>query len=101
MRLRAYTPFVPGEYPYEQTVKGVTYKFPAEGVDIYTQASRVFKFRKANNFPRASLQESLDDIDTYTCQRLGGDNRWCDDGTSPSPRQLVKSEGCRGCGLKV
>jgi hypothetical protein len=101
MRLFSYTPFPPGEFPYSQVVNGVEYKFPAEGLDIYTQAMRVLKFRVANKVPKASIGEVLSDIDTFTCQRLGNDKRWCGENGKAAQVQKVQSRGCGGCGAVI
>jgi len=61
-RLIAFNPFPPGSFPYEEVHSGVIYKFPDVGLDIESQSREIAKFRKANNFPRASFAEALDDL---------------------------------------
>ena len=101
MKLSYFTPFPPGEFPYSQTVKGITYNFPSEGLDINTQATRVQKFRAKNGFPRSTFDETLDDISEYTCQRLGNNPKWCGDSTRNAPTPKVQSGKCGGCGAPV
>jgi hypothetical protein len=98
MKLYQFTPFPPGSFPYSQVWKGVEYKFPDEGLDIQTQAARILKFRRANGLPGATFDETLDDLNVYTCQRLGNDPKWCGDGQRVAQVQKVQSRGCGGCG---
>jgi len=101
-KLISWTPFPPGAFPYEQTVKGVVYKWPDVGLDLASQAQKIASFRKANNLPRASLDEVVSDLSEYTCQRLGFDSRWCSDGSTPTQAiQHVERRGCATCGAKL
>lgn len=100
-RLKRHDQAPPGEYPYEQTV-GLRKKFP-KTVDIYGQAQAVADFRKGNNLPRGTFEEALQDIDEYTCVRLGNMPRWCRDSQKPyaetTPKLQKKLGGC--CGARV
>lgn len=101
-KLIALTPFPPGAFPYSQTVNGVTYKWPDVGLDLVSQAQKISSFRKANNLPRASLDDSIEDLNIYTCQRLGCDPRWCDDGVTKQVHiQTNTGGGCRTCGVRI
>jgi hypothetical protein len=101
MKLIAFTPFPPGAFPYSQVWQGKQYNFPDIGLDIVSQAAVIFKFRKANGLPNATLDQTIEDLNVYTCQRLGNDLRWCGDGTNVARAQQTKSSGCRGCGAVV
>jgi hypothetical protein len=80
----------------------VIYKFPDIGLDINEQAKLIASFRKSNAFPRATFTEAFDDLNLYTCQRLGCDPQYCSDGTSTTSAPLqVRSSGCGSCGAKV
>lgn len=94
--------FPPGGYPYEQTVKGVTYKFPDIGLDITSQSQKISSFRKQNGFPRATLEETVEDVNLFTCLRLGCDPRFCSDGvTKQATVQKVERRGCSSCGAVI
>ncbi len=97
-RLKNYTTTPPGMYPFRQT-EGIAHKFEAIA-DIFDQARLVMAFRAGNNLPRATLAEAVEDIDKYTCERLGSMGKWCQntDKTfqeSP-PSKLKKKPGCCG-----
>jgi hypothetical protein len=98
MKLFSFTPFPPGGFPYSQVFKGVNYSFPDEGLDIPQQTARILKFRKANGLPRATFDETLEDLNVFTCNRLGNDQRWCGNGPRVASVQRVQSSGCKGCG---
>ena len=92
----------PGEYFYEQT-EGIRKKF-GHTPELNELAGRVAAFRKGNNLPRATSAEALQDIITYTCQRLGNNPRFCYDTEKPFD-QLVSTgksgSGCSSCGAPV
>lgn len=104
-RLRSYELSPPGGYPYEQR-KGVQRKFPSLPM-IEAQAAVVADFRRANGLPRASVMEALEDIDRYTCARLGGMSQWClpvDQEAQSAVALGISSpivSPCRGCGAAV
>jgi len=94
---------IPGNYYYVQTF-GVTHTFDASPMAEET-AKLVSSFRIANKLPRASLIESLQDVDEFTCKRLLNNSnycRWCE-----SEYQSVHSEHpfvkkpCASCGKPV
>ena len=94
--------FVPGGYPYEQSVNGKIYKWQDIGLDIVSQARKIAGFRKANGIERSSVDECVDDVSAFTCQRLGCDPRFCSDGSTPTQTfQQAKSGGCASCGAKI
>lgn len=92
----------PGEFIYEQT-EGVRRKFPA-GPDIEALARVVAEFRQANKVPRGTFAAALEDIDAYTCQRIGNHRDWCYNTdrsyaeTTPAARP---QGGCGGCGARM
>lgn len=105
-RLRSYELNPPGNFFYEQT-EGIYRKFHAEPL-IEAQAANVSSFRRGNGLPRSSITEALQDIDSYTCQRLGCDNRYCvsrDSNSAPvtalNESSPILSPGCRGCGARL
>lgn len=104
-RLKTYELTPPGGFPF--TEKGPPRRqFPSQPM-IEAQAVIVSNFRKANNLPRASLKEALQDIDQQTCQRLGNMPQYC---TQADPATITVSlaashpivtGGCKGCGAPV
>lgn len=103
-RLRSYDYTPTGEYPFEQ-YKGIYKRFPAVPL-IEAQAQAVSAFRKGNNLPRASLAESLQDVDRYQCRRLGNDPKWCipcegETVVALNTSSPMVSPPCRGCGAPV
>lgn len=92
----------PGSFPYEQT-EGIQHKFEATS-DIDAQAHRVADFRKANNLPRATVELAAQDIDEYTCLRLGRMDRYCRDTEGkPYTPPVVRASGssCGSCGARL
>lgn len=104
-RLKSYDQVPPGSYVYQQT-KGIKRKFgPLPSIEML--AGEVSSFRTANNLPRASIQESLIDVDQYTCWRLGGMRAFCvavDDearaASALSPTSPIAAP-CYGCGASI
>ncbi len=66
------------------------------------QSKVIAKFRKSNGFERATYVEAFDDLNIYTCQRIGCDPNYCSDGTTTAanPMQVI-SKGCGSCGAKL
>lgn len=102
LRLKNYTSYPSGEYPYVQT-EGIYREFPGDGLSIEQQAKRVAEFRSANRLPRPGISEVVHDIDLYTCQRLNGNPQWCHDTDqpTPTPATLIQHGPCAGCGANV
>ena len=103
MKLISYNPFPPGAFPFSQTIDGKTYKWPDIGLDIASQARTISDFRKQNGMERASFAETLDDLEFYTCERLGNDPAYCTDGGKPASARagIPKTSRCRTCGAKL
>lgn len=102
MRLINIRAFAPGGYVYVEPAFGNQPEqlFKAESYDLKQQAKIVLQFRLANKRPRATLEETMEDIDIYTCQRLGGHKRWCRDSnkTYVEHHPQVVPRGCGTCG---
>lgn len=103
-RLRTYDVSPPGGFPFEQT-NGIYKKFPAEPL-IEAQARNVASWRGANNLARATVREALEDVDRYTCRRLGGMAGFCAPCSGEHEVALGSSSPivappCRGCGAPV
>jgi hypothetical protein len=92
----------PGEFLYEQT-EGIQRKFPSTPL-IRHQADAVSEFRKANGLPRSDFASCLQDVDCFTCQRLGNNPRYCKD-TERQYNEVVRTNrsggGCGTCGAAV
>lgn len=77
-RLIRLSPYPPGEFEYSQLgPDGKVVSWPASGLSIQGQAQVVLSFRQKNQMPRATLGETIDDINVYTCQRLNNNPRFC------------------------
>jgi hypothetical protein len=104
-RLRSYELTPPGGYPYAQT-EGIPRQFPSQPL-IEAQAQMVASFRRANKLPRATALEALQDIDCYTCQRLGNMPGFCVATDQPTPvvalnqTSPIVAPGCGGCGAPL
>ena len=102
-RLRSYELSPPGGYPFID-VDG--HKFPSVPV-IEDQARRVSNYRTLNGKPRASIKESLQDVDAYQCQRLGNMSSFCVPCDTVNPPVALNTSApiiappCHGCGAPV
>ena len=97
--LRAYNPFPPGGFIYEQAYPGGVKMFSNTGFSINQQAEQVLEFRKGNKLPGATLNQVIEDISIYTCVRLGGMSQWCVDSNSPIQAVIGNTGGgCATCG---
>lgn len=100
-RLIKFSPHPPGEFPYKQSVDGKVISWPGDGFDIKQQAQRISKFRKANNLPRSSIPEVVEDLDLYTCQRLGNSPKWCREGSGVQVYATYQKAPGGCCGAKL
>lgn len=96
-RLRTYEISPPGGYVFPD--------FPAQPM-IEALAVMVSNRRKGNGEARASIPESLADVDCYQCQRLGNMAQWCVPADSPNQVALpetapIIAPPCKGCGAPV
>ena len=101
-RLKTYEVTPPGGYPYREDDGR---KFAASPM-IEDTAKSVASYRAANNRPRASVREALEDVDRYTCQRLGNMPQWCLCNEHAEGQIALGSSspivsGCKGCGARV
>lgn len=98
--LRAYNPFPPGGFIYEQPYPGGIQPFNNSGFSITQQAAEVLTFRKGNSLPGATMAQVIQDISIYTCIRLGGMTQWCVDSDAPISTVIGNSSGgtCASCG---
>lgn len=103
IRLITYSKCPPGEFYFVQT-EGVYKKFTPTP-EILSLAQHVGLFREANQLPRSTLPEALEDIDSFTCARLNNDPRWCYETDVPfsqlTPAALATPQPCATCGAKV
>lgn len=107
-RLRSYDLAPPGGYPYTQT-DGIRREFPSQPL-IEAQAQIVANFRKANGLSRGTVKEALEDVDTFTCHRLGGMSQFCvprDQSPGAATQYALSAASpviappCKGCGAPV
>jgi hypothetical protein len=102
-RLKTYEISPPGGYPYEDTDG---HKFASSPM-IEDTARRVAAYRAKNNRPRSSVREALEDVDAYTCQRMGNMAQWClcnDQAAgqvSFGPGSPIVDPTCKSCGAAV
>jgi hypothetical protein len=90
MPLNTTTELPPGGWLYSQPLAdGSARAF--KGMMPFGQfCSMVLAFRQANSLPGATGNQVMDDVDNFTCQRLGDDPRWCQKKTATSyPARLA------------
>ena len=73
--LKSYANPLPNNYVYTQTV-GIVHQFTPNPI-IEEVVKAVSDFRIANRLPRASLAETLEDVDRFQCYVRKNDERWC------------------------
>lgn len=106
IRLASHSKVPPGQFWYEQTftVNGQGYtKRWASTPEIGTLAVTVAGFRRKNGLERHEITEALEDIDTFTVNRLPSGSKWLHDTDRPWP-DIVASfhgPGCATCGKKT
>lgn len=101
--LKSYSQPIPNNYFYTQT-DGIQHTFAPQPF-IEEVAKSVSSFRIANKLPRASLVESLEDIDKYQCAVRGNDPKYCYEANSSfedarASHHFIK-KGCPTCGVAV
>lgn len=104
-RLKTYEAVPPGGYIFEN-FPVIYRKFPSVPT-IESQARYVSDFRKANGIPRSSPKECLQEVDAYTCQRLGCNPAYCVAQDSKTGQIVALNQsnpiltgGCAGCGAR-
>lgn len=100
-KLRNTSSFPPGGFSYQQTA-GISRYFPPD-YSIEELAKIVADFRKGNGLPGADMQSAYNDIEQFTCGRLGAGNQYCFDTDAATNNPLIVSRGggCGACGAKV
>ncbi len=98
--LKSYRNAIPGNYFYIQT-EGIRHTFAAQP-HIEPLAQAVSGFRIANRLSRASIPESLEDIDKFNCAIRGNDPKYCyechTDFESARSEHPYFKKGCASCG---
>lgn len=85
MALKTYSTLPPSGWVYEQPQT----KWRLKNMGSVNDAvGEMLEHRRFNNLPRASRAECLQDLDDYTCQRLGGDLSWCVSGALAQKKTL-------------
>lgn len=90
----------PGEFYYRQNEAGQHTFGPSPLIGSVT--SDLSAFRKANNLPRSSAAECLEDIIRFTVSRLDPRSEWVME-TDVTVGELIRSPatGCSSCGAKL
>ena len=101
--LKSHNQAIPNNYVFTQTT-GIYHVFAANPI-ITEVAKAVSAFRIANRLPRASLPESLEDVDQFNCAVRKNDDRYCWDCAEPYARihdsHPFFRKSCVGCGLVI
>lgn len=107
-RLKRLSPFPSGEFSYSQLESfsagqwsgKVLHSWEGGGLSLEQMARlNVLPFRTLNHLARATLAETIDDINLFTCARLGNNPRYCSDGSQQVQVQASGGGGC--CGVKL
>lgn len=115
LRLRSHSNCPPGEFRIRIIFREgqESYYFgPCKGVPncklfgpspiIGDVAKALSAFRAANGVARSSYVEALEDVDSYTCQRIGGLKEWCWDTdksyAAANPAAVKATVPCGTCG---
>lgn len=100
-RLISYDRVPPGEFFYRQT-DGVSKSFGATP-DISALARRVGSFRAGNSLSRSDYLSCLEDIDTFTCNRLNNSSQFCYQTDIPFDQlhPVGGGGGCSSCGANL
>jgi hypothetical protein len=101
--LKSYKQPIPGNYFYVQTGT-IAHQFaPLPFIEEIAKA--VSSFRIANHLPRASLAESLEDVDQFNCAVRNNDPNlcfWCDGNfESARPQHHFVKKSCESCGTPI
>lgn len=79
------------------------YKF-GPGPEIDRVAAQYAEFLKGNKLPGSDFASALKAVDSFTCTRLGGSNRWCYNTEQPYVTRSINTAsgaGCGSCGAPV
>lgn len=78
MPLKTRQTLPPGGWIYQQIGKDGKPVKTFKSMSPFKEATQeILKCRVANNFSRATLEEVSDDLEQYTCERLGFDAKFC------------------------
>lgn len=100
--LKSYKSPLPGNYSYIQT-DGIRCEFKAQPF-IEEIAKSVSLFRRANKLPRATMNESLEDVDIYNCAIRGNSPEYCFEADSFLAARAGHPwfrQDCPTCGTKI
>lgn len=104
IRLVNYSKVPPGEYWYRDSHRAKPF---GPSPEIHSVARELSKFRAGNHFERPSVNECLEDIELFTCQRLPPKNEWCYNTEQDYQQSLSQiagqsaGGGCGTCGARV
>jgi hypothetical protein len=98
-RLLSHDKCPPGEFRYRESFKGHTKTFGPSPL-LNEVAHKLANFRAANGIARSSPAECVQDIDAFTCQRLGNMRDWCYDSDKAVSNPYVSPTAtpCSTCG---
>ena len=101
--LKSYNNPLPNNYGYTQTV-GIYHRFATNPI-IEEVVKAVSAFRIANHLPRASLAESLEDVDRYQCAVRNNNPEYCWECSESFERARANhrfvSASCGTCGTPI
>ena len=116
-RLLSHSVCPPGEFVYKSVLMdgaeivhyGVCKNVPncrrfGPSPEINTIARELVDWRRGNKLPRDNFADALQDIDFYTCQRLGFSPQYVYDterSFAETAPILQSKGGCAGCGAKI
>jgi hypothetical protein len=99
IRLISHEKCPPGEFYYTQS-EGLSKKF-ANTPLIGELATKIASFRAANKLARSTVSDALQDIDAFTCARLGNNPDWCYNTDQTVQAAHHGGGGCKTCGAKI
>ncbi|HEU4344047.1 MAG TPA: hypothetical protein VFU31_21030 [Candidatus Binatia bacterium] len=81
----------PGGFPFEQKkADGAVHKFDGLTYGFNDQCKRIRDYRIGNNLMPTDLYAIGEELDAFTCERLGFDPRWCESKKNTSGWQTLK-----------
>lgn len=104
-RLISNETIVQGTYWIQETAPSGAKKTCGPVPAIMDVASCLSGFRSANGLPRASITECLEDVHSFTCERLGNSTSICIECTPDEflevNRNVPGIMPCKGCGIPI
>jgi hypothetical protein len=103
-RLNSYDSVIPNGYYYVQTINGKNRTCgPSPSVEDVARCA--LAFRTGNGLARASFTEALQDVNEYTCARLGNTSSYCtqcdEEGFLQANARIPGVKPCGSCGVPV